>query len=121
MRFLANMGISPVTVAFLRQTGHEAIHLHEEGLDTLPDSQILRKARSESRVLLTSDLDFGDLLAASGETLPTVVVFRLRSMVPDNVNRHIGMLLAQHLTALEQGAIVSVAEDHIRVRRLPIE
>jgi predicted nuclease of predicted toxin-antitoxin system len=121
MRFLANMGISPMTVAFLRQAGHEAVHLHEEGLDTLPDSQILQKARTESRVLLTSDLDFGDLLAASGAALPTVVVFRLRSMVPDNVNRHIAMLLSQHSAELEAGAVVSVAEDHIRVRRLPIE
>lgn len=41
MRFLANMGISPVTVAFLRQAGHDAVHLHEEGLHTLPDSQVL--------------------------------------------------------------------------------
>jgi len=121
MRFLANMGISPVTVVFLRQAGHDAVHLHEAGLDTLPDSHILDKARFEQRALLTSDLDFGDLLAASGAALPTVVVLRLRSMVPDNVNRHLAMLLAQHSTELEQGAIVSVAEDHIRVRRLPIE
>ncbi len=116
MRFLANMGISPLTVAFLGQAGHDAVHLHEEGLDPLPDAQILDKARTEGRVLLTSDLDFGDLLAASGAALQTVVVFRLRSMVPDNVNRHIAMLLAQHSAELEQGAVVSVAEDHIRIR-----
>jgi predicted nuclease of predicted toxin-antitoxin system len=120
MKFLANMGISPITVAFLREAGHDAIHLHEAGLDTLPDAQILAKARAENCILLTSDLDFGDLLAASGEPTPTVIVFRLRSMVPDNVNRHITMLLNQHVAELEQGAIVSVAEDHIRVRRLPI-
>jgi predicted nuclease of predicted toxin-antitoxin system len=115
------MGISPVTVAFLRQAGLDAVHLHEEQLDKLPDSEILDKARTEGRVLLTSDLDFGDLLAASGEALPTVVVFRLRSMVPENVNRHVTMLLAQHSAELEQGVVVSVAEDHIRTRRLPIE
>ena len=115
------MGISPMTVTYLRQAGHDAIHLHEARQDTLPDPQILEKARAEGRILLTSDLDFGDLLAASGEALPSVVVFRLRSMVPDNVNRHMAMLLAQYPNELEQGAIVSVAEDHIRVRRLPIE
>ena len=121
MKFLANMGISPITVAYLRAEGHAATHLHEAGLDTLPDPQILEMARTEGSILLTSDLDFGDLLAASGEVLPTVIVFRLRSMVPDNVNRHLAMLLAQHVAGLEQGAIVSVAEGHIRVRRLPIE
>ncbi len=120
MKFLANMGISPMTVEFLRQAGHDALHLHAAGLDTLADPLILEKARQEGRILLTSDLDFTDLLAASGEALPTVVIFRLRSMVPDNVNRHLAMLLAQHSADLEQGVIVSVAEDHIRVRRLPI-
>jgi len=115
------MGISPSTVAFLRQNGHEAVHLHDVDLDTLTDPVIMQKARAEDRVLLTSDLDFGDLLAASGESLPSVVIFRLRSMVPQNVNRHIEMLLKQYAGELEQGVIVSVAEDHIRVRRLPID
>jgi predicted nuclease of predicted toxin-antitoxin system len=45
VKFLANMGISPVTVAFLRDLGHEAVHLHEEGLDRLLDPDILRKAQ----------------------------------------------------------------------------
>ena len=30
MKFLANMGISLATVEFLRNLGHEAVHLHEE-------------------------------------------------------------------------------------------
>lgn len=121
MRFLANMGISPLTVAFLRRAGHDALHLHEVGLNTLPDALILQKARDEGRILLTSDLDFADLLAAGGEALPTVVIFRLRNMSPDSVNRHLELLLAHYSAELEQGVIVSVAEDHIRVRRLPIE
>ena len=64
MRFLADMGISPATVAFLRGLQHEARHLHEHGLDRLPDAAILEKARSEGAVLLTHDLDFGELVAA---------------------------------------------------------
>jgi len=36
----------------------------------MPDPDIPAKARLEDRVLLTFDLDFGDLLAASGRTFP---------------------------------------------------
>jgi hypothetical protein len=43
LKFLANMGISPLTVAFLRTLGHEAKHLHEEGLDRLPDEEIMEE------------------------------------------------------------------------------
>jgi len=44
VNFLANMGISPATVPFLRELGHEAVHLHELGLDRMPDPDILDRA-----------------------------------------------------------------------------
>jgi len=121
MRFLADMGISPRSVSFLRSVGYDATHLHEEGLDRLPDSEILAKARREKYVLLTHDLDFGELIAVSEARLPSVVTFRLRNMRPTNVNLHLQAILEQHREALESGALVTVTEGHIRVRRLPIE
>jgi len=120
MRFLADMGISPNTVAMLRGLGYDALHLHEQGLDRLQDPLILQKARDEGRILLTHDLDFGELIAASGARLPTIVVFRLRNMRPERVNRYLDGILNQHGEALKQGAIISVTEGQIRVRLLPI-
>jgi predicted nuclease of predicted toxin-antitoxin system len=121
MKFLADMGISPKTVDFLRNLGHDAVHLHEEGLDRLSDSAILDKARGEGRVLLTSDLDFGELIAASGASLPSVIIFRLRDMRSVNVNRHLYEVADHHTEALDEGAIISLTEGRIRVRSLPIE
>ncbi len=121
MKFLADMGISPGTVAFLRDLGYEAIHLHEEGLDRLDDARILAKARQEERILLTHDLDFSELVAASGAQLPSVIVFRLRNMRPDNVNRYMQRIVELHARVLEKGAIVSVTEGRIRIRPLPLQ
>jgi hypothetical protein len=42
-------------------------------------------------------------------------------MQPNNVNRHLRAIIEQHREALESGALVTVTEGHIRVRRLPIE
>ena len=120
MKFLADMGISPRAVEYLRTVGHDAVHLHELGLDRMADSEILTKARAEGRVVLTHDLDFGDLLAASQAVLPSVVIFRLPDMRPGSVIRHLDAILAQHLQALESGAILSVSERRVRLRRLPI-
>lgn len=121
MRFLANMGISPLTVAFLREQGHEAIHLHEQALDRMPDVEILEKARNENAIVLTSDLDFGDLLAASRAELPSVVIFRLDPpMTATKVNEKLVIVLGDHSSDLERGSIISVSESRIRVRRLPI-
>lgn len=121
MRFLADMGISPTTVTFLKDLGYDALHLHEQGLGRLQDSDILDKAFQEGRVILTHDLDFGELIAASGARLPSIVVFRLRNMHPERVNHYLHRLLSEHRDSLEQGAVVSVTEGQIRVRRLPTE
>jgi len=120
MRFLADMGISPRTVAFVRDLGLNAIHLSEEGLERLSDSDILAKAVSEDRVVLTNDLGFSELVAASGAHLPSVITFRLRNMKPTNVNQHLRLILSQHQLELASGAVLSVTEGQIRVRLLPI-
>ena len=120
MRFLADMGISPRVVADLARSGHDSIHLHAEGLGKLPDSKILEKAHRERRIVLTHDLDFGDLLAASGAPFPSVIIFRLKNMRPNNVMHYMRVILEQYSEALEQGAIISVNERRARVRTLPI-
>ena len=63
MKFLADMGVSPLTVKALCELEYDAIHLCEQGLERLSDSLIMSKAKSENRIVLTFDLDFGDLLA----------------------------------------------------------
>ncbi len=120
MRFLGNMGISPLTIAYLRANGHEAKRLHEEGLDTLPDPEVLEKARTEGSILLTSDLDFGQLAVESRLRSPSVIIFRLENMRPESVNGHIRRVIASHEKDLESGCIISVSEKWIRVRRFPL-
>lgn len=120
MKFLGDMGISVATVVFLRNQGYDAVHLREQGLQRMPDPDILLKARDEARVVLAHDLDFGDLLAASGDALPSVIIFRLQDMRPANVNRHLSAVLKERSDELQQGAIISVTEGRIRFRLLPI-
>jgi hypothetical protein len=45
------------TVTCLREAGHDAVHLRDEGLLKIEDSDILGDARSENRVVLTFDLE----------------------------------------------------------------
>jgi predicted nuclease of predicted toxin-antitoxin system len=116
VKFLADMGVSLSTVASLREAGHDAVHLRDEGLLRVKDSEILGKARSENRVVLTFDLDFGDLLAASGEKLPSVIIFRL----PSSVGPRLFEILSECEAVLNAGAVVVVEETRYRVRRLPI-
>lgn len=120
MKFLADMGISPRVVEELRQHGHDAMHLSDERLHQMLDGDILEKARRENRVLLTHDLGFGELLAASGGNLPSVIIFRLKDMRAANVNRHLFSILKGQSDLLNTGAVLSVSEQKVRIRTLPI-
>jgi predicted nuclease of predicted toxin-antitoxin system len=121
MNFLADMGISPRVVEELRQKGHDAVHLAEQGFYKMVDGDILRKAHEENRVLLTNALDFGELLAASGGTLPSVIIFRLKDMRAPNVSKHLFSIINQQSKPLQSGAVLSVTEQKVRIRALPIE
>ena len=120
MKFLADMGISMATVRSLREIGEEVIHLREQGLNKMADREILQKAVQEGRTILTCDLDFGDLLAASGRSLPSVILFRTRNQTPNAITPRLFQVLESSRTALEEGAIVIVEDTGFRLRRLPI-
>ena len=120
MKFLADMGISLQTVAWLRNAGYEVVHLRDEGLQTLPDEEILIQARIEARILLTLDLDFGYLLAIAGESLPSVIIFRLGNENYNMINERLLVVLDRCGDDLETGAIISVKQLSFRVRKLPI-
>lgn len=120
MRFLADMAISQSTLNWLRDQGYDAFHVRDEAMQRADDSVILAKARDQMRVLLTLDLDFGYLMAISGTELPSIVIFRLGNESAEVVTRRLADVIECCVSDLEQGALVTVDEDSIRVRMLPI-
>ncbi len=120
MKFLGDMGIAGSTMIWLKSKGYDATHLRDEGLQRLPDDEIFAKAGSENRIVLTFDLGFGDIAAAAGTALPSIIIFRLLDQAPANVHRRLEVVLKEAATALEQGVIISVDEIRYRIRRLPI-
>lgn len=121
MRFLADMGVSMSTVQALRRQGYEAVHLREQKLERLPDPDILEKAKREHRIIITFDLDFGDLLAAGGHLLPSVIIFRLHDQTPPSVTPKLLEVISHQRNELETGVLIVVEEMRYRVRKLPIE
>src|SRR5947207_11226061 len=118
MRLLADMGVSLRVVEWLRSSGHDAIHLRDEGLQTFPNGEIFQKAGREQRIVLTFDLDFGEILAASGGQTVSVILFRLRNTRSDFVIQRLADVLTQSSVELAEGAIVIVEDARHRVRTL---
>ncbi len=120
MRFLADMGVDQRVVDWLRSQGHDAIHLREQGLHRAADADIFAKAIVENRIVLTFDLDFGEILALAGAAAVSVVLFRLNNTRVAFVQQRLETVLAADATALEKGAIIVVEDGRHRVRDLPI-
>jgi len=120
VKFLADMAISQSTVAWLRDQGHEALHVRDVGMQRANDEVILAKAREDGSVLLTLDLDFGYLMAISGAALPNMIIFRLGNEIAESITRRLEAVLNCCQEDLLSGALITVDDDTIRVRQLPI-
>jgi predicted nuclease of predicted toxin-antitoxin system len=84
----------------------------------MPNSEIFQKAASEGRVILTFDLDFGEILALSGGQRVNVILFRLHNTRTPHVIDRLKKVLKDAGHVLEQGGVVVVEESCHRVRRL---
>lgn len=120
MLFLADMGVGAKVVNWLRDQGHNATHLSDESLQRMPNGEIFSKAISEKRVILTFDLDFGEIAALSKGEEASVIVFRLHNTRVDNVIKRLSHVLPPVTVALEKGAVVIVEDSRYRIRSFPI-
>ena len=120
MKLLLDQGTPRSSAALLRQAGFDAVHTGEIGLAEVPDEEILRRASLEDRVVVTLDADFHALLALSQASKPSVVRIRLEGLRAEEFCRIVRNVIQQCLSDLAQGAVLSVQENRIRVRRLPV-
>ncbi|HLB68774.1 MAG TPA: DUF5615 family PIN-like protein [Thermoplasmata archaeon] len=120
MRFLVDMGLDVRVGSWLREQRHDAVHLRDEGLQRLPNGDIFNKAIAERRVVLTVDLDFGEIAALTRGDRARVVLFRLYNMRTSHVIQRLSAVLPDCSEALERGAVVVVEEGRHRIRSLPI-
>ncbi len=121
MKFLLDENLSPLLAELLVTAGYDVVHARDLGLLRAPDQVVMDRARAEGRVLVSADTDFGQLLAASHASSPSVVL--LRREIDRRASSQTQLLLAnldQVAPDLEEGAIVVMEASRRRVRKLPI-
>lgn len=119
MRFLIDMNLSPNWVPFLQQAGLEATHWSTVGAADASDRTLMQWAATHDCVVLTNDLDFSAILAATGRRKPSVVQIRADLLTPAAIGGAVIRAVAQTEHELAEGALVSVDPNRARVRILP--
>ena len=120
IRLIADVHISPLTVAALKVQGYDIVRTTDLLPATAADAEILELARIQGRVILTQDLDFSMLVALGNYGLPSLITLRLSSVKPDLVTQKLLNVLPTVETELTEGAAVTINDDSVRIRKLPI-
>jgi predicted nuclease of predicted toxin-antitoxin system len=77
-------------------------------------------ARTNDCVVLTHDLDFSAILAATNGEKPSVVQIRADDVSPDAIGSQVVTALLQMATELEAGALLTIDPNRTRLRVLPL-
>lgn len=120
MRFLIDESLSEQVAQLLVGAGHDALHVGDLDLLGAADEVVMKAAANSTRVLVSADTDFGELLALNRHPGPSVVILR---RLPHRPGRQAQLLLGalpELETSLDEGAVVSLNPGLARVRRLPI-
>ena len=102
-------------VACLRGEGHDAVAVVEI-MPEADDAEILDRAVSEGRIVVTNDKDFGEMVFRNGLAHLGVVLLRLRDERAANKVRMMKVVLAQVGERLRNHYVVAT-ESGIRVRK----
>jgi predicted nuclease of predicted toxin-antitoxin system len=121
MKLLLDQGLPRRAAQLLREAGIDAVHTAECGLATALDVEILNVARQAGRVGITLDADLHAILSMSGAAAPSAIRIRIQGLTAEPLAELARLILDRCREDLEGGALVSVNEKQIRVRRLPIQ
>jgi predicted nuclease of predicted toxin-antitoxin system len=120
MNILVDMNLSPSWVPFLRQQGFVAEHWSRVGPFNAPDRDIMAWAGQQGYVILTHDLDFGSILAATSGDGPSVVQLRMQDVLPGTAGPAIVQAILQNEALIAAGALLSIESSRRRIRALPL-
>ncbi|HET6428584.1 MAG TPA: DUF5615 family PIN-like protein [Phycisphaerae bacterium] len=120
MKLLIDMNLSPRWVHALQDRGYECVHWSAIGDPGASDAELMPWAVDNGHVVLTHDLDFGAILAATKAEGPSVVQIRTQDVLPEAMESLLVQILQRHGEELEIGALVVLEEARSRVRILPL-
>lgn len=120
MNLPVDVCLSRELVPLLGASGHVAAHWSAIGAGNAKDRVILQWAAENGHVIVSADLDFGDLLALSDAAFPSVILVRSSDHAPYKIAPLVLAAVERFTTQLQKGCLVSIDEDKARMRMLPL-
>lgn len=120
MKLLVDMNLSPRWCEFLQANGWDSIHWSQVGNADASDREVMQWAFAQQRIVLTHDLDYGAMLAATQAIGPSVVQVRVQDVRPEKLGPLLVSVLKQYERELAAGALLIADPVKSRIRLLPL-
>ncbi len=119
-RLLLDQGLPRSAALHLQSAGWDVLHVYDIDLSRATDRRILEHARVNGRTIVTLDADFHALLAVENANGPSVIRIRREGLTGDKLAELLLQLWPAVEQAVQAGAMVTVTDKNVRIRRLPI-
>jgi predicted nuclease of predicted toxin-antitoxin system len=120
VKLLLDMNLSPALVEVLESAGWEALHWQSVGDTRAADAAIMGWAHANGYCVVTNDLDFTAILAATRAAAPSVIQIRGQDLAPARLAPVLIPALRRCEQHLEHGAVLCVDHRGQRLRLLPL-
>ena len=120
IKIVVDMNLPPRWVNFLKNEGWDVVHWSSIGNPGAPDAEIMRYAKDNGYAVLTHDLDFGSILAATGWKAPSVIQVRTQDVFPQTIGQLVINAIGQFSDEIKKGVLISIDKNRSRARILPL-
>lgn len=113
MKFMVDECVGPTVAKWLRDQGYDVVSIYDD-FAGITDDEVLQRALSENRILITSDKDFGEMVFKKQQRHCGIVLMRLGDEKPSNKIIVLEKMLKNYFTELWYNFTV-VSETSIRI------
>ncbi len=103
----------------LRNAGHEADRVHDQGLSGETDSTVWDRVCDEGRFFIALDLDFADIRRYQPGSHPGILLLRPRTRSRSAALQVLKRVLSEQQLDNLSGCLAIADEMHTRIRRPP--
>ena len=93
IKFLLDANLSSETAEFIRNFNYDVKSILEENLGQISDEKVIKLAKKEKRIIITHDLDFGEIYHFKEEEKIGILVLRLKNQTVEVVNNILAKFL----------------------------
>ncbi|HUW21218.1 MAG TPA: DUF5615 family PIN-like protein [Candidatus Bathyarchaeia archaeon] len=116
IKFLLDANLSVETAQFLRDRKFNVKSLLEENLGQISDQEVAKIACKEGRIIITHDLDFGEIYHFKEEEKLGILILRLKDQTVEAVNKILGEFLKNKIIQKQKldHSLIILAENSYR-------